>query len=209
VCAPGTTDRFVATPLPGEHHGGKGVAVAIAGAEVATIAWDDKLRIAEIATEEFIAAVPTEGQPRGVAVSATNSSLQFVITSGAVKSFLRGVCVSTLAVSDYAPTAISASADGSKIAVGGDDAKVHLYSVGAGGVLTATGESRGVGTAISVIAFSPDGSVIVTGDTTRDVRLYSGVDVSVLKSGKWQAHTTRVTGLAWHPSGSVRVYNVD
>ena len=57
---------------------------------------------------------------------------------------------------------------------------------------------------MSAVAFSPDGALLAGGDAIRDVRLYSTADGSCLNSGKWQSHTTRITGIAWSPSGEVR-----
>jgi WD40 repeat protein len=64
--------------------------------------------------------------------------------------------------------------------------------------------TRFSGGALALLAFSPDGSLIASGDALRDVRLYAAADATVLKSGLWQDHTSRVTGLAWNPNGSVR-----
>jgi len=204
AAAPGADDKFVAAALPGEHHGGKVVGVAVANGQLATVAWDDKLRIADADSGDVIGTVATGGQPRGLAASPERASLRVVITSSAIKVFI-GATLASETAPGFAPTAVSFSPSGGKLAVGGDDAQVHLYTVDVAGNLTAGPVSPAVGGPISVLSFSPDGTLIATGDAVRDVRLYSAEDASVVKSGKWQNHTTRITGLAWHPNSSALV----
>jgi hypothetical protein len=43
--------------VPVQSHGGKGVGLAIAGGQCATIGWDDHLRISDIGTREVLSAV--------------------------------------------------------------------------------------------------------------------------------------------------------
>lgn len=45
----------------------------------------------------------------------------------------------------FAPTALAISPAGTVVAVGGDDGKVHMYSLSVDGSLTAIGESRAAG----------------------------------------------------------------
>jgi len=42
---------------------------------------------------------------------------------------------------------------------------------------------------------------VAAGDALREVRLYTSAGEALI-SGRWMAHTTRVTGLKWSPSGS-------
>lgn len=201
----GRSDRFIAKSLAGESHAGKAVAVVVSGGEVSSIGWDDKLRVAQAGTGNFIASVAVGAQPRALAAIG---STRVVLTSSAIRVFI-GTALASQLDTEFGPTCVSMFAgfggvpECVAVCVGGDDSKLHLYTFTGTGTLTPVAESRAVGAAVSVVAFSPNGSVLATGDVTRDVRLFSGTDCSVLKSGLWQEHTTRVTSLAFSPSGRV------
>jgi hypothetical protein len=176
-------------------------ALAVAGGKLAAAGWDDKLRLGDAATGEFTATVPLPGQPKGIAVSPAAPDVRVVVTGGAVLLVV-GETVAASLDAAWGPTCVDVSADGATVAVGGADKRVHMFALApGGGGLTPGAVSAECGGAISAVAVSPDGARVASGDALREVRLFSAPDAAPLVSGRWMAHTTRVTGLRWSPSG--------
>ena len=197
--------NLCATPGSGAHAPTKRCAgVAMAGGLLAVIAWDDKLRTGTVAPPALTGTVALGAQPRALAVSPAAPELRIVVTAGAVLSVLGGAVVCSLAA-PWRPTCCDVSRDGALVVVGGEDKKVHFYALHAGsGALTEAGEgSKEAGAAISCCAISPDGACVAAGDAGRgEVRLFAAQSRECTVSGRWCAHTTRVTGLKWSPSGA-------
>lgn len=189
-------------PLPAGEVPVKRIAgVAVAGGVLAAVAWDDKLRLGDAVTGELKAVVALPGQPKGVALSAADPHTALVITSAAVVVVKGGVACAPFAA-PYAPTAVDVSRDGKLVAVGGADKRVHIYSLdGATGALAQVAETREAGAAISVVAFSPDSTLLAAGDAGKEVLLFNAETGATLISNRWVYHTTRITGLAWAPGG--------
>lgn len=194
---------YVASVATGEVATKKASAIAVRGAELAVGAWDDKLRVGDAATGELKATIALPGQPKGIAIHPANPAIKFVATTSAIV-IVSGSAVSGAPIAaPWNPTCIDISADGSILAVGGKDKKVHVYKVAAAdGALTPDGETAEFGAEISVVGISPDGKQIAAGDGLREVRLYgSGEGKPGIRVSRWMNHTTRVTGLKWSPDG--------
>lgn len=193
---------YAARVMKGDVAAKKIAGVALRGGVLTAVAWDDKVRSGESAAEEFKAAVATPGQPKGIAVAAANPAVRVVVTSSSVVLLGEGGAAPSVTAVDYAPTCVDVSADGSVVAVGGKDKKIHVYRL-AGGALAADGETKEFGGELSVVAVRPDGSAVAGGDAVREIRLYStGADKAAIRVGRWVYHTTRVTGLKWSPNGA-------
>jgi len=178
-----------------------GAGVAVSGGELAVISWDDKLRIGDAVSGAIRATLPLPGQPKGVAVSEVRHSQRIVVTGAAVIVF-HGATVAATVDAPWAPTCVDVTVDGSLVAVGGKDKKIHFFRVAADGALTADGETKECTGELSVVGFSPDGTLVAGGDAVREVRLYStAAGKETLKSSRWMNHTTRVTGLKFSPDG--------
>jgi WD repeat-containing protein 1 (actin-interacting protein 1) len=197
---------YAARVLRGEVATKKIAGVATRGGEVAVVAWDDKLRLGETATEELKTTVALPGQPKGVAIASGNPKVKVVVTGSAILVLLAGVAAPVSHAAAYGPTCVDISSDGKLVAVGGKDKKIHLYQCNtATGALTDDGETKEFGAELSVVALNPDGLSVAGGDGLREVRLYSTAvgekDKAALRVGRWVYHTTRVTGLKWSPNG--------
>lgn len=58
-----------------------------------------------------------------------------------------------------------------------------------------------VGSKISALRFSPDGSKIAVGDAGREIKVWEiGNDVPVI-TRKWMSHQSTITTIAWSPEG--------
>lgn len=175
--------------------------VATVGGALAVVAWDDKLRLGDATTGVLKMTVALPGQPKGVAISAADPSTTIAVVTASIIVVKGGAALEPLAV-PYGATCVGISHDGSRVAVGGADKRVHLYSLdAASGALTHVFETPEAGAAINVVSFSPDGNLLAAGDALRDVQLFNGVTGNVLISRRWVNHTTRITGLSWSPNG--------
>ena len=181
--------------------------LAAAGGLIAAVAWDDKLRLGSAASGVFSASVALGGQPKGLAVSAAAPSLRCVATGSAVL-IVNGSSIASSTAVPWGPTCIAVafpagSAAEGLVAVGGTDKRVHLFKLNAAsGALTEAGVTKEAAAAISAVAISPDGSSLAAGDAGREIRLFATASCEATVSGKWVAHTTRISGLRWSPSGA-------
>jgi WD40 repeat protein len=191
--------KYSTQVVTGEVATKKSAGISAAGGELAVIAWDDKLRLGDATTGELKATVALPGQPKGVVIVAGNPKIKLVVTGNAIL-LIDGAAVAATIDAPWNPTCVDSSADGSVVAVGGKDKKVHIYKL-AGTSLTADGETKEFGGEISVVRVSPDGTTVAAGDSVRDVRLYSTNATKDPLRTRWTYHTTRVTGLRWSPSG--------
>ncbi|RYG52788.1 hypothetical protein EON67_00370 [archaeon] len=190
---------FTAVTAKGEVPTKRAAAVVVCAGELLAASWDNTLRIGDAATAELKRTVPLPGQPKGIAVSAAAPGVRVVATGSALVVVAGDAAPGAPVAADWSPTCISMSADGTLVAVGGKDKKVHTYRV-EGTSLTPDGETKEAAGEISAVAISPDGKYIAAGDAVKEVRLYStGAGKETLMSGKWVFHTTRVTGLKWSP----------
>jgi WD40 repeat protein len=85
------------------------------------------------------------------------------------------------------------------VCVGADNNKIYVYSA-SGGALTQTGCVEGTNGPVHSLAFSPNGESLAAGDV-KEVRVWNVADWSPLIKGKWQFHTSRITGVGWSPNG--------
>ena len=101
---------------------------------------------------------------------------------------------------DYEPSAVSILND-EEIAVGesSDGHAVRIYGI-AGGALEERKKLVLTGI-IADLAYSPDGSFLVTADGNRKVTLFSvSNDYSKANNREWGYHTAKVNCLAWSPN---------
>lgn len=54
---------------------------------------------------------------------------------------------------------------------------------------------------MSSVSITPDGQLVAVGDALREIRLYNTGDKACVKRDRWRSHTTRVSRVAWSPSG--------
>lgn len=199
---------YTAQALGGAHAPTKKCSsVALSGSShFAVGAWDDKLRCGVVGGggAELTVTVPLGGQPKGVASSPATPDVYFVATSSALLVVTGGAVVSTTQA-PWKPTCVALSLDGKQVAVGGEDRKVHFFTFNPATPTTPPTEvgvgSKEAGSPPSCLAFSPDAATLAMGDAGREVRLYATASRECTVSGRWMAHTTRVTGLKWSPNG--------
>ena len=99
------------------------------------------------------------------------------IDSGVV--MIRGTKVVSTINLDFAVTASAISPDGSEAIIGGQDGKLHIYSV-TGDTLTEDAVLEKHRGAVSVIRYSPDVSMFASGDLNREAVVWDRASREVL-----------------------------
>lgn len=184
----------------GAGHTGKVVGLIIAGGEIVSAGWDDKLRFASPETKQYHSELALNGQPVGVGIS--NTDCYVVVTTKEIALFRGQSKVAELSVSSlpYSPTCCDLLGE-VEVAVGGSDNKTHVFGIN-GNTFTeiATIETR---SAVTAVAYSPTGDFLAIGDTGRQVEVYERQGWSAKIKGKWVFHTSKINCLSWNPSGTI------
>ncbi|PIL23440.1 hypothetical protein GSI_14751 [Ganoderma sinense ZZ0214-1] len=197
----GTADgRALAHTTEYEYVGGEAHATLVAGLSaspsgiVHSVGLDDRLR--EIEGSSFTPAqFSTAAQPKaGVAVGG--DSTVFIAEVDTVEAVRSNQKVFDLKPK-YAPSAIAASA--SFVAVGGEDQKVRLYTWD-GKTLTESATLEGNKGVVSALAFSPDGKLLASGDSSGKIVLLDVAERKLVTS-RWSFHTARINSLSWTADG--------
>lgn len=174
--------------------------------QLITAGWDNcvKTSVTDGAGDEGTKTTALSGQPRGLAVSSS-SSLIATATANEV-TVMQGMGFDTVAsVSGltYQPTCLTITPTGGEVIVGGSDDSTHVYTVGDAGALTET-HKLATRSAVSALAISPDGNYLAVGDNGRQIEVFKKSDEGAWEShikSKWVFHTSKVTALAFSPSG--------
>lgn len=111
--------------------------------------------------------------PRDLDVALKCSEIAIVPTEHAVILLQGNNIISTTEIG-YAASAAALSPDGTEAAVGGQDGKLHLYSV-KGDTLTEIAVLEKHRGAITIVRYSPDGSMIASGDQNREALIWDCV----------------------------------
>jgi len=97
----------------------------------------------------------------------------------------------------YDPTCIAFSPDATEAAVGASDNIIHLFQID-GETLKEVGELKHHRGALTTINYSPDGTMIASGDSNREVVAWDRKTKAVKCQG-WVFHTSRIKSVAWSP----------
>jgi len=182
------------------HLSGDGHAALVSGLASAadgkaySVGFDDKVKEIEGGSSFVPASCSTSAQPKSVAVAA--DSTVFVAEANGVEAIRSNQKVFELKPK-FTPSAVAAS--GSVVAVGGEDMKVRLFDWD-GKSLTEAATLEGNKGVVSAIAFSPDGSLLTTGDSTGKIILFDVKERKAITS-RWSFHTGRINSLSWTADG--------
>ncbi|CAG9568351.1 unnamed protein product [Danaus chrysippus] len=162
---------------------------------------DDTLRKAVPANEGDVPiyssdATPLGSQPKaldhleseGITVVATVKEL--LVLKGNVKQ-------KSLSLS-YEPSCVTIDPESKHVAVGGDDNKVHIYSLSD---LSVINELQHLGP-VTDARYSPDSRYLVACDAHRKIILYTTEEYKLAHKAEWGFHTARVNRVAWSPDSS-------
>ncbi|KAL2003243.1 hypothetical protein VTN02DRAFT_4556 [Thermoascus thermophilus] len=188
----------VAEEVEGESHSTyiSGLTTTAEGnGRIYSVGWDDTIRSVDITAKTYTgSAAKLAGQPKGV---AAGDSTVLVANSEGVEIFHDGKKTGDFG-SKFAVTAVAAH--GTTAAIGGEDSLIQICDV-SNSTLTPRTEIKASRNPISVLAFSPDGSLLAAGDSRGRVLVFKVADGSLV-TDRWTAHTARITSIAWHEKGT-------
>ncbi|KAF2088524.1 WD40 repeat-like protein [Saccharata proteae CBS 121410] len=192
----------LADAVDGESHtnyvaGFSGATQDSSDAQIYSIGWDDTMRCISTNAKAFAGSKTELGsQPKGVATATVNGkTTTLVALAESIALYTDGQKTGEVPTK-YAPTSIAAF--DTTVAVGGDDAAVHIYTLSDSSTLTHTGaDLRNSTTPIATLAFSPRGTYLAAGSTGGKVHVYNPSEEWKLVTDRWSAHTARITALAW------------
>ncbi|KAJ3335044.1 WD40 repeat-like protein, partial [Kappamyces sp. JEL0680] len=181
--------------IQGSGHSNQVVALAHQGDKVYSCGMDDSFRSLSIKEKSFDASAVQSTGSIPKSMSVVGSLVAVVTGASEVVLYENGAKKGTLACSGYSPTAVAISTSGAELAVGGEDNKVHLYSLPDFSPKAVLEANRGQITAIS---YSPDGKYIAVGDAQRMILAYDTASHEV-KIDQWVFHSSRINSVAWSP----------
>ncbi|KAJ6765009.1 ACTIN-INTERACTING PROTEIN 1-1 [Salix koriyanagi] len=176
--------------------------LAAAEEEIITSGFDNKIWRVCLLDDQCGDAdsIDVGNQPRDISLALLCPELALItIESGVV--MLRGTKVVSTINLGFSVTASVLAPDGSEAIIGGLDGKLHIYSV-TGDTLTEEAVLEKHRGAISVIRYSPDGSMFASGDLNREAVVWDRVSREV-KLKNMLYHTARINCLAWSPDSSM------
>ncbi|PAV57649.1 hypothetical protein WR25_23291 [Diploscapter pachys] len=163
--------------------------------------WDDTVQFTANLKDSIESARPTSvalpSQPLGLAASE-DGTVTVVSCHKHITVFENGKQSSELA-SGFPGSCAAINKAKSLVAVGGQDSKVHIYSL-SGGKLTEKKVLPHSGH-ITAIAFSPNDEFLVATDSARKVIPYAvNKDFANASDKEWTFHTAKVNCVAWSPN---------
>ncbi|KHN00172.1 66 kDa stress protein [Glycine soja] len=166
--------------------------------EIVTSGFDNKIRRVSLHRDQCgdTEAIDIGSQPKDLSVALLSPELALVsIDSGVV--MLRGTKIVSTINLGFIVTASAVSPDGSEAIIGGQDGKLHIYSVSGDTLVEEVVLEKHRG-AISVIRYSPDISMFASGDVNREAVVWDRASREV-KLKNMLYHTARINCLAWSP----------
>ncbi|KAF7827694.1 actin-interacting protein 1-2-like [Senna tora] len=170
--------------------------------EVIMAGFDNKVWRVPLQGDDFGPAehIDVGSQPKDLNLALKSPALALVaIESGIV--LLNGLKVISTHNLGFTVSASAISPDGSQAIVGGQDGKLHIYSV-SGDQITEEKVLEKHRGAISVIKYSPDVTMFASADLNREAVVWD-LDSKEVKLNNMLFHTARVNCLAWSPDNTL------
>ncbi|XP_058091558.1 actin-interacting protein 1-2 [Magnolia sinica] len=170
--------------------------------ELVTYAFDNKVRRIPLQGDQCgdVETIDIGTQPKDLNLTLHSPELALISTDTGVVMLRGSKVVSTINLG-YAVTASAIAPDGSEAIVGGQDGKLHIYSI-SGDTLTEESVLEKHRGALTVIRYSPDASMFASGDVNREAVVWDRVSREV-KLKNMLYHTARINCLAWSPDNSM------
>ncbi|KAM1026554.1 hypothetical protein ACFX2J_039350 [Malus domestica] len=145
-------------------------------------------------------AIDVGSQPKDISLALLSPELALVSTDSGVV-MLHGTKVLSTINLGFTVTACTISPDGSEAIIGGQDGKLHMYSV-TGDTLKEEAVLEKHRGPISVIRYSPDVSMFASGDLNREAVVWDRA-FREIKLKNMLYHTARINCLAWSPDSTM------
>ncbi|XP_025620529.2 actin-interacting protein 1-2 [Arachis hypogaea] len=166
--------------------------------EIITAGFDNKVSRVPLHGDDFGPAkqVDIGSQPKDVSLAVKIPELALIAIESGVVLLKDSTILSTVNLG-FVVTACAISPDGSEAIVGGQDGKLHIYSV-SGNTLTEKSVLEKHRGAISVIRYSPDVTMFASADLNREAVVWDHESKEV-KLNNMLFHTARINCLSWSP----------
>ncbi|KAG9306599.1 hypothetical protein G9A89_004796 [Geosiphon pyriformis] len=193
-----TGDEGIAVEISGQGHTNQVTQLASNETKIVSAGMDDTVRIVKDDEKTYSATVvPTGLLPKGL--SLARSGKIFLATISDIQVIQDGEKLFTLAV-PYTPGAIAINHDDTEIAIGGEDAKIHLYKWENERLVEKNNELTSNRGPITTLAYSPDGTLLAAGDSLGKIYVYDSKSGEV-KISTWVNHAARIYSFAWSHDG--------
>ncbi|KAM1398381.1 hypothetical protein ACFX2I_015839 [Malus domestica] len=170
--------------------------------EIITCGFDNKVWRVPLHSDQCGAAeaIDIGSQPKDISLALLSPELALVSTDTGVV-MLRGTKVLSTVNLGFTVTACTISPDGCEAIVGGQDGKLHMYSI-TGDTLNEEAVLEKHRGPISVIRYSPDVSMFASGDLNREAVVWDRASQEI-KLKNMLYHTARINCLAWSPDSTL------
>lgn len=184
----------------GDGHKNSIIGMSVQGDDLHTASMDDTYRLTKQGKDFSGAGTPLGAKPLCLGTSQNTPGLAVVGTFDQKLKVLRGGQIVGTTPITYAPDSAAISADGTRVAIGGEDKEVHLYKL-SGSTLSEDGKlTTGHRFPVTAATYSPDGQHLATGDKNGNICVWKVADRSLIVSNKWCFHSAKVNGLEWSPN---------
>jgi WD40 repeat protein len=194
------------------HDGPITALAAAAGSVIATAGADRKIHLWSLPGREAKLTLDTGQMVRALAISPDGKRLAAGDDSGAIHLFdlPEGKAAGKLTGHTDWILSVAFSPDGTRLASGGQDGQILLWELpGAKKLLAfsfrpAPAPNTPVPPIVPITAtcFRPDGKALAAGDSAGQIHLLNPIDGKLIRTMQ-SGHASAVSGLAFHPSGSV------
>eukprot|EP00761_Pharyngomonas_kirbyi_P012572 gb/GECH01012599.1/.p1 GENE.gb/GECH01012599.1/~~gb/GECH01012599.1/.p1 ORF type:complete len:607 (+),score=133.53 gb/GECH01012599.1/:1-1821(+) len=167
-----------------------------------TCSYDDTVRTLSLDPFEFIGEpIKVSGTPTDLAVNPKDSKFVVAVSTKGIFIIRDDKVVDTMSV-DFTPTSVDISPDGKEVAVGSKSKKniLYIYSIDGDSLKQEAALERHLGQ-IKTVRYSPDGSMIASGDANREIVVWDASSRETKHTGL-VFHSSRVTSVAWSPDSS-------
>ncbi|VDL62544.1 unnamed protein product [Hymenolepis diminuta] len=184
--------------------------VVTCGDRVASVGVDDRIVFSLLSKKTYEQSMKLASQPRGLCIASSKSLIVAICMKHLYVFSLASDAPTTPLTMLEIPLEASTgciSQDGEMLAIGKTDGNVEFYLLADGGKsLVSVSESVKMEAECTTLAFSPDTSYLIVGDSNRYLRLFEVEGVSdgkpkFSRTREWRDHAARVTCTAWTPDG--------
>ncbi|KAL0693238.1 hypothetical protein Bca4012_060418 [Brassica carinata] len=157
-------------------------------------------------------------QPLDISIAIDSPEYTALVSFESGVVLLNGLSILSKIDLGYVVAASVISPDGKEAIVGGQDGKLHMYSVSEDNSLKEEAVLEKHRGAVTVIRYSPDLTMFASGDANREAVVWDR-ETKQVKLNNMLFHTARINSLAWSPNNkmvatgsvdtNVIVYEVD